>query len=73
MSHLNFSIFTILAFLMNFCPLNVNLARFARNVECDFFLGFSNTMDILTLMKCLLGFGMVGTISTVDFEIVHVV
>ena len=25
-----------LAFLMNFCPLYVNVARFARNVECDF-------------------------------------
>ena len=34
-----------LAFLMHFCPLkNINLARFARNTEFDFFLWFSNTV-----------------------------
>ena len=27
------------AFLMNFCPL-VNVARFVRNLECDFFCDF---------------------------------
>ena len=27
----------------------------------------------LTLMKRLLGFGMVGTISTIDFEFIHMV
>ena len=25
---------------MNFCPLNLNVARFARNVEWDFFCDF---------------------------------
>ena len=36
-----------LAFLINFCPLkNVNVARFARNVECDFFCDFQ------TLCRC---------------------
>ena len=36
-----------LAFLMHFCPLtsNVNIARFARIVACDFFCDFQTLWD----------------------------
>ena len=40
MSHLNFQIF---AFSTNFCPFkNINITRFARNIECDFFVIFKH-------------------------------
>ena len=49
MSHLNIS---ILAFSTNLCPIKldlsgntVNIARFARNVKCDFFCDFQTLWD----------------------------
>ena len=42
-----------LAFLINFCPLKVNVARFARNVEWDFFCDFQTPCDSVCIQEDL--------------------